>query len=324
MSDLEPVLLAAGVVADQVRLTGLRVRGHHGVLEHERRDGQDFLVDAVLHLDSRPAARTDDLQLTVDYGALAVALAEAVRRDPVDLIETLADRLVRLCLAPGGVLAAEVSVHKPAAPIPETFTDVAVTVRRSRAELELDLPPARPLPVVLGLGTNLGDGPATLAAAVAALSATDGVTVEAVSPLYASDPVGGPQQPRYLNAVLLATTALSPRALLARCQQVEQDHGRTRRQRWGPRTLDIDLLDVGGLQARSPDLTLPHPRAADRAFVLAPWADVDPQAVLTGPRGPRRVLELLADLPDRDRHGLERVLGGSAAAPDPDGGTVVS
>ncbi len=118
---------------DTIALLGLRVRGHHGVFDHERRDGQDFVVDAVLHLDVSQAAATDDLVDTVDYGGLAGSLAHAVGTEPVDLIETLAARLADVCLADPRVEQVELTVHKPAAPIPLAFTDVAVTVVRSRA-----------------------------------------------------------------------------------------------------------------------------------------------------------------------------------------------
>ena len=119
-------------MADRITLTGLRVRGRHGVFEHERRDGQDFVVDATLWLDSRAAAASDDLADTVDYGGLAERLATVVEGEPVNLIETLAARLVELVMADERVTAAEVTVHKPQAPITRTFTDVAVTARRSR------------------------------------------------------------------------------------------------------------------------------------------------------------------------------------------------
>ncbi len=115
---------------DRIRLTGLRVRGHHGVLPQERRDGQDFLVDVTLAVDARPAARRDDLARTVDYAALADRLAAVVAGEPVDLLETLAERLARTCLAQAGVASAEVTVHKPAAPLAVPFGDVAVTVVR--------------------------------------------------------------------------------------------------------------------------------------------------------------------------------------------------
>jgi dihydroneopterin aldolase len=117
-------------MGDRIALTGLRVRGHHGVLPEERRDGQDFLVDAVLHLDLRPAGETDDLARTVHYGELADRLAAVVAGEPVDLLETLAQRLAELCLASGPVERVEVTVHKPSAPIAQVFADVSVTVVR--------------------------------------------------------------------------------------------------------------------------------------------------------------------------------------------------
>jgi dihydroneopterin aldolase len=118
--------------SDRIALRGLRVRGHHGVFEHERADGQDFVVDVVLDTDTRTAAGSDDLADTVDYGALALALADVVGGEPVDLLETLAARLADVCLADARVAGAEVTVHKPQAPIPLTFADVSVTIRRER------------------------------------------------------------------------------------------------------------------------------------------------------------------------------------------------
>jgi dihydroneopterin aldolase len=120
-------------MSDRIALTGLRVRGHHGVFAHERVDGQDFVVDVVLETDTRTAARSDDLVDTVDYGGLAKALADVVSGEPVDLLETLASRLAAVCLSDDRVDAAEVTVHKPQAPIPLSFADVSVTIRRERA-----------------------------------------------------------------------------------------------------------------------------------------------------------------------------------------------
>lgn len=169
-------------------------------------------------------------------------------------------------------------------------------------------------PVVLALGANLGDPAATLASAVTALQQLDGVSVDAVSPVVTTAPVGGPEQPDYLNAVVLATTTLEPGALLTACHAVEQQHGRARLVRWGARSLDVDLVEYGRPGSASevvlpPDLpvtdaaldrlVLPHPRAHTRAFVLAPWAAVDPSAELRLPDGRvRAVTELLAEAPD--------------------------
>ncbi len=117
---------------DRIALVGLEGHGHHGVFGFERETGQVFRVDVVLGLDTRPAAASDDLADTVDYGALAGDVLGVVEGEPVDLIETLAERIADVCLADGRVHWTEVTVHKPAAPIQATFADVALTIHRSR------------------------------------------------------------------------------------------------------------------------------------------------------------------------------------------------
>jgi 7,8-dihydroneopterin aldolase/epimerase/oxygenase len=117
-------------MSDLITLTGLRAFGHHGVLPEERRDGQDFVVDVQLSVDTRLAAAADDLAATVDYAELADRLAAVVAGEPVQLLETLAARLADACLADPRVITAQVTVHKPSAPIAHVFTDVAVTVER--------------------------------------------------------------------------------------------------------------------------------------------------------------------------------------------------
>lgn len=115
---------------DRIRLAGLRVRGHHGVLPEERRDGQEFVIDVELVVDTRAAAASDQLADTADYGSLASRLAEVVAGEPVNLLETLAARLADVCLRHPLVISARVTVHKPHAPIPLPFEDVSVTVER--------------------------------------------------------------------------------------------------------------------------------------------------------------------------------------------------
>jgi 7,8-dihydroneopterin aldolase/epimerase/oxygenase len=118
--------------ADRLAVLGIEAFGHHGVLDFERREGQIFRVDLVLGMDTRAAARSDDLQDTVDYGTLVAAVKNVMENDPVDLIETLAQRIADVCLSDGRVQWAEVTVHKPDAPIEATFNDVALTITRSR------------------------------------------------------------------------------------------------------------------------------------------------------------------------------------------------
>lgn len=122
-----------GTGTDRLAVHGVEAFGHHGVLDFERRDGQLFKVDLALGVDTRPAAQSDDLQDTVDYGTLVAAVRKAVETDPVDLIETLAQRIADVCLTDGRVQWTEVTVHKPNAPIEATFTDVTLTIFRSRS-----------------------------------------------------------------------------------------------------------------------------------------------------------------------------------------------
>lgn len=116
---------------DRITLTGLRAHGHHGVLADERRNGQEFVADVTLELDLSGAGASDDLAETIDYGTLATSVISDIVGPPVQLIESLAERIARTCLADPRVDAVEVTVHKPSAPIPVEFGDVAVTVRRS-------------------------------------------------------------------------------------------------------------------------------------------------------------------------------------------------
>ncbi|MGW8721294.1 2-amino-4-hydroxy-6-hydroxymethyldihydropteridine diphosphokinase [Streptomyces althioticus] len=149
-----------------------------------------------------------------------------------------------------------------------------------------------PKRAVVSLGANLGNRLETLQGAVDALEDTPGIRVKAVSPVYETEPWGVEpgSQPSYFNAVVVLRTTLPPSSLLERAQAVEEAFHRVRDERWGPRTLDVDIVAYADLRSDDPQLTLPHPRAHERAFVLAPWLDADPAAELPG-HGP--VAELL-------------------------------
>lgn len=157
--------------------------------------------------------------------------------------------------------------------------------------------PGKSQRAVVALGSNLGDRRGALQAAIDSLGDTPGVEVLALSAVYETKPVGGPEQPDYLNAVVLIDTLLPPEILLDRAHAIEDALQRIREVRWGPRTLDVDLIVYGDETRDDPDLTLPHPRARDRAFVLVPWLDVDPAAELPGV-GP--VNPLAVSAADRD------------------------
>jgi 2-amino-4-hydroxy-6-hydroxymethyldihydropteridine diphosphokinase len=144
----------------------------------------------------------------------------------------------------------------------------------------------------LGIGSNLGDRFGHLQAGVSSLAGEEGVEVVAVSSVYRTEPVGGPEQPEFLNAVVTIDTTLPPRELLTLAQRIEDERDRLRKERWGPRTLDVDILLYGDITLREVDLEIPHPRLAERGFALEPLLEVEPDAVL--PDGTP-----LADLLDR-------------------------
>ncbi|MFT3660190.1 MAG: 2-amino-4-hydroxy-6-hydroxymethyldihydropteridine diphosphokinase [Gordonia sp. (in: high G+C Gram-positive bacteria)] len=161
--------------------------------------------------------------------------------------------------------------------------------------------------VVLSVGSNLGDSRARLAEVVDAL----GDRLVAASGVFRTPPWGGVEQDDFLNQTLIAEAALTPREWLGFCREREAAAERVREVRWGPRSLDVDVVSVqvDGVEVvdDDPELTLPHPRAALRAFVLAPWLDVDPEAELWTPDGVRRVVDLLAGLAPDERSGVVRV-----------------
>ncbi|GAB3438525.1 2-amino-4-hydroxy-6-hydroxymethyldihydropteridine diphosphokinase [Phycicoccus ginsengisoli] len=276
-------------MTDQIVLKGISARGHHGVLDFEKRDGQTFVVDVTMDVDLAPAGSSDDLADTVNYADVAADVVALVEGEPLDLIEALAARIADRVLARPLVEAVEVTVHKPEAPVGVPFTDVQVVVARERRT-----------PVVVALGSNVGDSAETLHDATLALHGLLDVT--AVSRVVETDPVGGPEQPAYLNAVVTGTTHLAPSSLLAGLHDIESEHGRTREVRWGPRTLDLDLVQYGDpvfdtdVVMQTTTLTLPHPRAHERAFVLVPWLQADPEAVLRVAGQVRRVGDIVAGL----------------------------
>lgn len=282
---------------DQIRLTGVRAVGKHGVLDFEHERAQTFVVDATLFLDLAPAGHSDDLHDTVDYGAIAKGIVAIIEGDHVDLIEKLADRIASMILEYPAVARTQVTVHKPSAPIVVPFDDVSVTVERSR---ETASAASQVHHAVIAMGGNQGDMVATLRDAVRSIDGLASTQVTGVSPLYRTDAWGMPDgTPEFHNAVVSVNTRLSALELLRGLQRIEADHGRVRTDHWTSRTLDLDIIDFDGQESQDPDLTLPHPRAWQRAFVLGPWLALEPDAELTGDHA-GSVAQLLHESTDRD------------------------
>lgn len=305
---------------DRITLTGLKARGFHGVFDFEKREGQDFVVDVVLHADHARAGASDRLEDTVNYADVAQIVADRVTGEPFDLIEALAWAIAGDLLSVAR--AVEVTVHKPQAPIDQNFQDVSVTVRSSGAQGQSQgvvQGLARGGQAVIGMGANMGNPAETVQSAMDALDLHPHITVLQRSSLYRSAPVGGVEQDDFINAVMTVETTLSAYELLGVCQGVELAHGRTRDVRRGPRTLDLDLIrftpheglgrgaglgDTGAqLTLNDPVLTLPHPEAGKRAFVLTPWHEIDPSATIDVDGTTLTLRERLEQLGDQ---GVER------------------
>lgn len=282
---------------DQIRLTGVRAVGKHGVLDFEHERAQTFVVDATLFLDLAPAGHSDDLRDTVDYGAIAKGIVAIIEGEHVDLIEKLADRIASMILEYPAVAQTQVTVHKPSAPIVVPFDDVSVTVERSR---ETTSAASQVHHAIIAMGGNQGDVAATLRDAVRSIDGLASTQVTGVSPLYRTDAWGMPDgTPDFYNAVVSVTTKLSAMELLRGLQRIEVEHGRVRTDHWTSRTLDLDIIDFDGQSNDDPDLTLPHPRAWQRAFVLGPWLALEPDAELSGEHA-GSVAQLLHEASDRD------------------------
>ena len=251
---------------DQIEIRNWRSLTVIGALEHEQLAPQPVEVDATLFVDLEDAGTTDDLTATVHYGEVMDAFAK-VTADRHVLLERLAHRLTQAALAFPLVQEVDLVVRKLRPPVPHDVENTAVRLHRRRMIEQAD----GGHEAILALGSNLGDREAFLRMAVAELGTSR------QSQVWETEPVGGPEhQGPYLNMVVAVRTDLDPFALLRRCHRVERLAGRVRDVRWGPRTLDIDVLFYDDATIETPELTVPHPRVGERRFVLAPLAEVAP------------------------------------------------
>ncbi|HEX7277045.1 MAG TPA: 2-amino-4-hydroxy-6-hydroxymethyldihydropteridine diphosphokinase [Acidimicrobiales bacterium] len=261
---------------DRIELRGLRVLGVHGALPEEQDRAQPFEVDLDVDVDLSVAGSSDHLSDTVDYGAVTAVAAAVVGGERFRLLERLAERIASsVTEVDPRIRAVTVTVRKLRPPLPADLTSAGVRIRRepvtrTGAGTPESVTGSRKRRALIGLGSNLGDRRGILRMAVASLP-----DVVAVSPVYETEPVGGPEgQPPYLNLVVELSTRRSARELLQIGQQLEAAAGRVRAERFGPRVLDVDILLVDDEIVDQPDLTVPHPRMHERRFVLAPLADL--------------------------------------------------
>lgn len=279
MNRLQPM----GTPMDVITLENLEIRAFHGVLPEEKRLGQKFLLTIDMETDLRAAGISDDLTLSVSYADVAHEVNRVFAGTTYNLIEAAAEQVARHLLLTWPVFSqVTVRVRKPWAPVGLPLEAPSVTIRRGWHR------------AFIALGANLGDKEATLRAALEGLE-TEATRVTAVSGFHATKPVGYLDQPDFLNAAAELRTLRTPHELLADLQAVEAAHGRVRDIRWGPRTLDLDLLMYDALVTDHPDLVLPHPRMTERRFVLEPLCEIAPW--LPHPLTGRRMTELLQELP---------------------------
>jgi dihydroneopterin aldolase/2-amino-4-hydroxy-6-hydroxymethyldihydropteridine diphosphokinase len=254
---------------DRIEIHGLRVMTVVGVLAHERESRQPLQIDLVLYADLADASDSDELDDTANYGTVSETVAQLVRESKDLLLERVAGRIAEVVLDIDRVEEVDVTVTKLRPPIPEDVEATSVTVHRLRPRQ--GAPKRQAHRAVVALGSNLGDRADFLRYAVGQLS-----PLAAESQVFETDPVGGPGgQGPYLNMVVAFDTTLDPFALVRRLQRIEAEAGRQRIVHWGARTLDCDLLFYDDVTISSPELIVPHPRYAERRFVLAPLSEVD-------------------------------------------------
>ena len=276
---------------DRIYLNHMEFYGYHGVYPEENKLGQRFIVDLIAKLDLRKAGENDDLTESVSYAELFETCREIVEGEPCKLIETVAEKIAAACLQRfPKIETVTVTVIKPDPPINGHFHSMAVEITRSREIMKHR--------AYLSLGSNLGDRYENLARAIGLLDEYDEIELESCSSIYETDPVGYVDQERFLNMVISIRTALSPFELLKVCQEIEQKLGRKRLVKWGPRSIDLDILLYNQENIETEQLTVPHPRMLERAFVLIPLLEIDDKVQIPGTDKP--LSAYLQEIPDRE------------------------
>lgn len=268
---------------DQIIVEDLQVYAYHGVYPQENEEGQNFYVSAALDTDTRAAGMADDLGLSTNYGVVCRFLHTFLTEHTYKLIETAAEKASEaLLLQFPHVHQVTMEIKKPEAPITVPFGSVSVKIVRGWRR------------AYIACGSNIGDKKAHLHAAVDALSADKKCRVLRVSDWMETTPYGGVEQADYLNGALALETLYTPEELLEKLHEIEKAEARERKERWGPRTLDLDILLYEGTVMDTDQLTIPHRDMCNRDFVLKPLAQIAPYE--RHPVVGKAVVELLAEV----------------------------
>ncbi|MCR5398252.1 MAG: 2-amino-4-hydroxy-6-hydroxymethyldihydropteridine diphosphokinase [Lachnospiraceae bacterium] len=250
---------------DEIRIEDLQVKAYHGVYEDEKEKGQNFYVNAVLYTDTRDAGLADDLSKSTDYARVCSLIRSIMLRESYDLIETVAEHIAEeILLGFPYISAVDVEVRKPEAPVPVEFKSISVKIHRAWHD------------VYISYGSNIGDSATYVDDAVASIAEHPYVTMIQDSERIITAPYGGIEQDDFLNGVCRIRTLMAPDELLNYLHNLEEGAGRTRDIRWGPRTLDLDILLYDDLVYESETLIIPHVDMENREFVLRPMCELAP------------------------------------------------
>lgn len=250
---------------DEIRIENLEVYAYHGVFPEENEKGQPFFVNATLYTDTRAAGLADELTLSTHYGEVSHFITKWMQEHTYKLIETVAENVAReVLLQYPLVRALDLEIRKPEAPIGLPFESVSVRIHRGWHK------------AYLSIGSNMGDREQYIHGAIAALKNEEAVRVEKVSQLLNTKPYGGVEQQDFLNGAIEISTLLPPEELLDLLHKIEAAADRKRELRWGPRTLDLDIVFYDKLVYESEDLIIPHVDMENRYFVLKPLSELIP------------------------------------------------
>lgn len=268
---------------DEIHIDNLEVFANHGVFLEETKLGQKFLVSLVMYTNTRTAGKTDNLFDSIHYGEVASLITTWMKENTYKLIEAAAEHLVQKLLLTYPLLqGVTLELKKPWAPVGLPLENVSVKITRFWHD------------AYLGLGSNLGDKKAYLDNAIKALENSQDCKVIKVSPYLVTEPYGNVEQDDFLNACLYLKTLLLPEELLEFLHEIEQDAHRERVIRWGPRTLDLDILLYDDEILETDDLIIPHIEMHKREFVLKPLSQIAPYK--RHPILNKTISELLNDL----------------------------
>lgn len=268
---------------DEILIKDLECFGYHGVNPEEKTLGHKFLITILMRGDFTRSMETDNCYDTVDYSAVCEEVTALVAGDRLDLIETLADRIAHLLLTKYELVrSVQVEVQKPWAPVRFPMKTVSVTIDRGWHK------------AYVGVGSNLGESEKNIREAVAMIGDSDRVRNVKLSGLITTKPYGVKDQPDFLNGAVCFETFLQPYELLRFLQDIELKLKRERKEHWGPRTIDLDILFYDDQVVMEPDLKIPHPEISKRDFVLKPLCELD--KYLLHPVYRKQVSELLDEL----------------------------